>query len=314
MSSPGDKDLSRKIKDFALSIGFDLIGIAPSKPLRDHKEVINNWLSAGMNADMRFISRDIDKRTDPALLFDGTKSVVVAGFNYYPSEKQGGDGMPVISKYAYGKDYHTVLGEKLNDLLEFITSSEPDASGKICVDSVPILEKAWAKEAGLGWIGKNSILINKKIGSFIFLGEIVLNFDLQYDKPFTEDFCGTCTLCMKSCPTDAINENRTVDARKCISWLTVENKNAIPEEYKSKMEGRVFGCDICQDICPWNKNAKPHKNPEFVLPEELKQLTSEEWFNLTREKFNILFKSSAIKRRTYEQFMKNVTIVTNASN
>jgi epoxyqueuosine reductase len=314
MNSPGDKDLSRKIKDFALSIGIDLIGIAPSKQLSDHKEVIIKWLSEGMNADMRFMSGDIDKRTDPALLFYGAKSVVVAGVNYYPSEKQGEDGIPVISKYAYGKDYHTVLGEKLTNLLEFIISCEPAARGRVCVDSSPILEKAWATEAGLGWIGKNSILINKEIGSFIFLGEIVMNIVLQYDKPFSGDFCGICTLCMNACPTDAINENRTIDARKCISWLTVENKNAIPEEFKSKMEGRVFGCDICQDICPWNKNAKPHKNLEFGLPEELKQLTSEEWFNLTREKFNSLFKSSAVKRRTYERFMKNVTIVTNASN
>ncbi len=314
MNSPGDKDLSRKIKDFALSIGFDLIGIALSKQLNNHKEVIKNWLSAGMNADMHFISRDIDKRTDPALLFDGAKSVVVAGINYYPAEKQGGDGMPVISKYAYGKDYHTVLGEKLNKLLEFITFCEPSASGKVCVDSSPILEKAWAREAGLGWIGRNSILINKDIGSFVFLGEIVLNIDLHYDKPFSDDFCGSCTLCIKACPTDAINENRTIDSRKCISWLTVENKSPIPKKYKGRMGKRIFGCDICQDVCPWNKNVKPHKNREFVLPEELKQLTSEEWFNLTREKFNSLFKSSAIKRRTYERFMKNVTIVTNASN
>lgn len=314
MSLSGDKDLSRKIKDFALSIGFDLVGIAPSKKLSDHKEVIENWLSAGMNADMLFISRDIDKRTDPALLFDGAKTVVVAGINYYPADKQGGDGVPVISKYAYGKDYHNVLDEKLVKLLEFITFCEPAASGKVCVDSSQILEKAWAREAGLGWIGRNSILINKEIGSFVFLGEIVLNIELHYDIPFSDDFCGSCTLCMKACPTDAINENRTIDARKCISWLTVENKNAIPDGFKSRMEGRVFGCDICQDICPWNKNAKPHKNPEFVLSEELKQLTSEEWFDLTREKFNSLFKSSAIERRTYEQFMKNVTIVTNAGN
>ena len=313
MSSRGVSYLSKRIKDFALSIGFDLIGIAASKKLTDHKEVIDNWLSAGMNADMQFISADIDKRTDPGLLFNGAKSVVVAGINYFPSQKQGDDGMPVISKYVYGKDYHIVLGEKLNLLLEFITSCEPGAKGRICVDSAPILEKAWAREAGLGWIGKNSILINKEKGSFIFLGEIVLNLDLQYNKTFSEDFCGDCTLCLKACPTDAINENRTNDARKCISWITVENKNPIPCEYAGRMKGRIFGCDICQDICPWNQNATPHKNPEFFLSEELKLLTSEEWFNLSREKFNSLFKNSSIKRRTYERLMKNVTIVTNAS-
>jgi len=309
MSSPGDKDLSRKIKDFALSIGFDLIGIAPSKQLSNHKEVIKNWLSAGMNADMLFLSRDIEKRTNPALLADGAKSIVVAGINYYPSEKQGGDGMPVISKYAYGKDYHTVLGDKLNNLLEFIVSCEPVAKGKVCVDVAPILEKAWAREAGLGWIGKNSILINKEIGSFIFLGEIVLNIDLQYDKPFSDDFCGSCTLCMKACPTDAINENRTIDARKCISWLTVENKNPIPFRYAGKMKGRVFGCDICQDICPWNKNAKPHNIPEFILSTELAKLNSEEWLSLSREKYMELFSQSSVGRIKYEKLKRNIETI-----
>ncbi|MBA4321877.1 MAG: tRNA epoxyqueuosine(34) reductase QueG, partial [Odoribacter sp.] len=246
----GNKDLSRKIKNFAGSVGLDLIGIAQSKQLNNHKEVINNWLSAGMHADMHFISRDIEKRTDPALLLDGARSVIVAGLNYYPAEIQGGNGIPFISKYVYGKDYHSVLGDKLNSMLDYITYCEPGTVGKVCVDSTPVLEKAWAREAGLGWIGKNSILINKEKGSFIFLGEIVLNIDLQYDKPFTEDFCGNCTLCLDACPTNAINENKTIDARKCISWLTAENKNPIPDEFMSKMEDRIIGCDICQDVCP----------------------------------------------------------------
>jgi epoxyqueuosine reductase len=309
MSSPGDKNLSRKIKDFALSIGFDLIGIAPSKQLDYHKEVINNWLSAGMNADMRFISRDIDKRTDPALLFNGAKSVVVAGINYYSAVKQGDKGMPIISKYAYGKDYHIVIGEKLNELLHFIISCEPAASGMVCVDSSPVLEKAWAHEAGLGWIGKNSILINNKKGSFIFLGEIILNIDLQYEKPFSDDFCGSCRLCLDACPTNAINKNRTIDAKKCISWLTVENKNPIPEEFKTKMNNRIFGCDICQDVCPWNRNAKPHNHPEFILSPELAKINREGWLSLSKEKYLELFSQSSVGRLKYERLKRNIEAV-----
>lgn len=306
MISSGNKNLSRKIKDFALSAGFDLIGIAPSKQLEDHREVLNKWLSDGMNADMGFISRDVEKRTDPALLFNGAKSVIVAGINYYPAVKQGGNEIPVISKYAYGKDYHTVLGEKLNSLLEFIISCEPTSKGKICVDSAPILEKAWAREAGLGWVGKNSILINKERGSFIFLGEILINIDLEYDKPCNQDFCGSCRLCIESCPTKAINENKTIDARKCISWLTVENKNVIPEEYKGKLADRVFGCDICQDVCPFNKDIQPHNKSDLRLSERIREMSREEWSSLSFDYFNKIFENSAVKRATYTRFMRNI--------
>lgn len=313
--APGrDIDLSEKIKDFAYSIGFGLIGVAPAKQLTDHKKVLDDWLSAGMNADMTYLSNEIEKRINPSLLFDGARSVIVAGLSYFPSEKQGGNGIPVISKYAYGKDYHVVVRKKLNELLNYIISCEPGASGKICVDSSPVLEKAWAHEAGLGWIGRNSLLLNNEKGSFLFLGEIILNIDLQYDKPFSEDLCRTCTLCMEACPTNAINENRTINARRCISWLTLESNNPVPGELINKLDNRIFGCDICQDVCPWNKNVIPHKNQELVLPEELKQMTSEDWLNLTKEKFNSLFNSSAIRRRTYEKFMGNVTNVTKLRN
>ena len=309
MNSTGDKDLSRKIKDFAISIGFDLVGIASSKQLNDHKEVLQKWLAAGMHAGMDFISRDVEKRTNPALLLDGAKSVVVAGLNYFTSEKQGGDGIPVISKYVYGKDYHSVLREKLKRLLEFIISCEPTTSGMVCVDSGPILEKAWAREAGLGWIGKNSILINREIGSFLFLGELILNIELQYDKPLSNDFCGNCRLCIESCPTSAINENKTIDVRKCISWLTVENKNAIPEEYKAKIGERVFGCDICQDVCPWNKEAQPNNNAEFKLPDRVKKMSAEDWSSLSFDYFHKIFENSSIKRATYDRFMSNIHFV-----
>ena len=309
MSSSGDKDFSRRIKEFAVSIGFDLIGIAASKQLKDHKEFLINWLAAGMNADMHFISRGVEKRTDPALLVEGAKSVIVAGINYYPAEKQGGNGIPIISKYAYGKDYHAVLSEKLNNLLEFIISCEPSARGKVCTDSAPILEKAWASEAGLGWIGKNTILINKEIGSFLFLGELVLNIDLQYDKPYVENFCGNCRLCIEACPTNAINENKTIDISKCISWMTVENKNEIPEEFKANIENRIFGCDICQDVCPWNKEAKPHNNPDFKISDRIKKMSREEWLSLSREKYLELFSPTPVGRIKYEKLKKNIEII-----
>jgi epoxyqueuosine reductase len=314
MASSENIDLSRKIKDYALSIGFDLIGIASSKELEYHKKVLNRWLSSGMNAKLGFLSNKIDERTNPALLVDRAKSVIVAGINYFPPEQQGDEGIPVISKYAYGKDYHIVVSDKLDELFKFIISCEPAASGKICVDTAAILEKAWAYEAGLGSIGKNSLLINNIIGSFIFLGEIILNIDLQYDKPFSDDLCQNCTLCLEACPTKAINGDRTIDVRKCISWLTVENKDPIPEEFVNKLNNRIFGCDTCQDVCPWNKKIKPHNNADFALPGKLKQLTLKDWKNLTRDEFYTLFERSSIRRRTYERFMKNVTFVTNSGN
>jgi epoxyqueuosine reductase len=306
MTSSVDIDPALKIKSYARSIGFDLIGIAPARPLTEHRDILKNWISRGMNADMNFIAGDLQKRTDPSLLFEGVKSVIVAGINYFPSEKLNGEGIPVISKYAYGKDYHMVVSERLNNLLSFIISIEPEATGKICVDSSPILEKAWAKEAGLGWIGKNSIVINKEIGSFIFLGEILLNVELSYDKPFSGDFCGNCNLCLKACPTNAININKTIDANKCISWLTVENKNDIPESIISKMNRSIFGCDICQDICPYNKDIIPHNNPDFKLSESLKKLSRADYKNLSFEYFNKLFENSPIKRLTYKRFMRNI--------
>ncbi|MCX6321557.1 MAG: tRNA epoxyqueuosine(34) reductase QueG [Bacteroidia bacterium] len=313
MTTSADKTLSLLIKENAYEHGFDLCGIVLSKSFKEHEPIIRNWCSSGMNGDMDYLGQYIEKRINPGLLIPGAKSVIVTGLNYYTEKKQGGNGIPVISRYAYGINYHNVIKGKLNKILDYIKSINPEVVGKSFVDSAPIIEKAWAREAGLGWPGRHSILINNKIGSFFFLGVIVLNIDLDCDKPYTEDHCGTCTLCIDSCPTGAINENRTIDVRKCIAYLTIENKGPVPEELARKMEGRVFGCDKCQEVCPWNKIAKPHKNPEFELPEEIKQMTAEEWHNLTREQFNRLFKRSAIERRTYERFMQNVTIVTKFS-
>jgi epoxyqueuosine reductase len=314
MSTLRDIDLSRKIKDFAISIGFDLVGIAPSKQLSNHKDILNKWLSEGMNADMKFLAMDIEKRTDPSLLLDGAKSVVVTGLNYFSSELQGGQGIPVISRYAYGSDYHLVVGKKLDELLDYIVSVNPSVKGKVCVDSSPVLEKAWAREAGLGWVGKNSILINRDKGSFLFLGELILDIELDWDKPYSEDLCDNCRICVDACPTGAINNGRTIDARKCISWLTVENKNEIPGEFRNKLRDRVFGCDICQDVCPWNRNLIPHNNSDLRLSDKIKKMSADNWRSLTAGEFKTLFANSSVKRATYERFMRNVEFVLSGKN
>jgi epoxyqueuosine reductase len=304
MTTSVNKTISLLIKEKAHDSGFDLCGFAPSKILKEHEPIIRNWCSSGMNGDMNYLAQNIEKRTNPGLLISGAKSVIVAGLNYYTEIKQGGNGIPVISRYAYGVNYHDVIKEKLNKILDYIISISPEAKGKVFVDSAPIIEKAWAREAGLGWPGRHSILINNNIGSFFFLGVIILNIELDYDEPFSEDHCGICRLCIDSCPTGAINENRTIDVRKCIAYLTIESKNTVPEELAIKMEGRVFGCDKCQDVCPWNRKSKQHKNSEFDLPEEVQQMTTEEWHNLSKEQFNRLFKRSAIERRTYKKFIR----------
>jgi epoxyqueuosine reductase len=310
MTTSYEKNLALLIREKAIELGFDLCGIASAGILKEHELVINNWCSSGMNGEMNYLCQNIDKRIDPGLLFPGAKSVIVTGLNYYTDRKQGGKGIPVISRYAYGVNYHDVVITKLNAILDYIQSISPGAKGRSFVDSAPLLEKAWAREAGLGWPGRHSVLINKQIGSFFFLGIIILNIELDYDEPFNEDHCGACRLCIESCPTGAINENRTIDARRCIAYLTIESKAPVNEELVKKFEGRVFGCDRCQEVCPWNKNAKPHKNPEFELSSELKLMTAGDWRDLTADQFSRLFKRSAIARRKYKNFMQNVTNVT----
>ncbi|HUX57933.1 MAG TPA: tRNA epoxyqueuosine(34) reductase QueG [Bacteroidales bacterium] len=314
MTSSADKSHSLLIKEKAYNLGFDLCGITPSKNLTEHGLRIKNWCSSGMHGDMRYLDQNIEKRINPAILFPGAKSILVSGLNYFSEKKQGGDGIPIISRYAYGADYHDVIKNKLNKLLDYIKYIRPEAEGKAFVDTSPIVEKAWAREAGLGWPGRHSILINDTIGSFFFLGIIITDIELDYDEPFSEDHCGTCRVCIESCPTGAINENRTIDSRKCISYLTVESKVSIPDDLVTKINGRVFGCDICQDVCPWNKLATPHKIPEFNLPKELEQMKLNNWQNLTIEQYKKLFDKSAIARRTYQRFIGNISIATKKAN
>jgi len=313
MTTPCDNSISALIKQKAFDLGFDLCGIAPSRTLKERENVLREWCSHGMNSEMSYLAKNIENRINPKCLVPGAKSVIVTGLNYYTDNKQEEKDVPVISRYAFGINYHDVLTKKLEVLIEFITSVKPEMEGCSFVDSKPLLEKAWAVEAGLGWQGRHSIVINNKIGSFFFIGIILLNVELDYDEPFKENRCGNCRLCIDLCPTGAINENGTIDARKCIANLTIENRGPIPGEIIPKIGGRVYGCDRCQEVCPWNKNAKPHNTPEFELPEELKHMKKEDWLNLSREKFDLLFKNSPVERRKYEPFMNNVRIVTKSN-
>ncbi len=310
MANPAEKNLSELIREKAYNTGFDLCGIAPARALFEREKILEDWCLAGMNGNMNYLCRNTQKRINPDFLVPGAKSVIVTGLNYFTEKKQEGENIPVLSRYAYGKNYHDVVTEKLEILLNYIKVILPGSSGRPFVDSAPILEKAWAMEAGLGWQGRHSILINNSLGSFIFLGVIILDTELPSDQPFTEDLCGACRLCIDSCPTHAINENRTINASKCISYQTIENKEPAPDDMGPMMEGRVFGCDKCQEVCPWNKKAKQHTTPQFEMKEEVRLMTADDWKNLTPEQFNILFKGTAIERRTYERFMRNVTFVT----
>jgi len=306
MTTSVDKTSSVLIKEYATEVGFDLCGITQARSLEEHRTALTQWNLDGMNGDMAYLGHNIEKRLDPRILVHGAKSLIVTGLNYYTEKIQGGNGVPVISMYAYGLNYHDVIKKKLHKLLDYIKVIHPDALGRSFVDSAPLLEKAWGREAGLGWPGRHSILINKQVGSFFFLGIIVLNIELDYDEPAGEDCCGKCNLCVEACPTGAINDNRTIDARRCIAFQTLESRTSIPDDIVSKLDGRAFGCDKCQEICPWNKGSKQHKTPEFNLPSEVELMTAEHWKNLTRKDYKRLFKGSAIGRRSYCRFMDNI--------
>lgn len=310
MNTPDLKTASVLIREKAHELGFELFGIAPSSALKENGEVLRKWCAEGMNAEMNFLSREIEKRIDPGLLFPGARSVIATGLNYYNEPKQGGNGTPVLARYVYGKDYHVVIKEKLDDLISSMRSILPENSARSYVDSSPILEKAWAARAGLGWQGRHSILVNRKIGSFFFLGMIITDAELEYDEPSPQDLCGSCRLCIDACPVGAINDNRTIDARRCFAYLTIESKNPVDESIIRKFKGRAYGCDICQEACPWNTRAKQTGVEEFFISCELQKMTQDDWLNMTKEDFRRIFGQSAISRRKYDIFIKNVTNVT----
>lgn len=307
MATVKDNDLSVQIKEKARELDFDLCGIAKAKVLTANGIVLEKWCEAGMNDRMSYLKRNIEKSVNPELLFPGAKSLVVTGLCYFSEIKQKDPRAPVLSRYAYGINYHDVITPKLEKLFEFIRLNAPGCEGKIFCDSGPLLEKAWAREAGLGWQGRHSILINKKTGSFFFIGTLILNIDLTYDEPFEGEYCGECRLCIKACPTHAINDNRTIDARKCIANLTIENRGPIPENIISKLGGRVYGCDTCQKVCPWNEPPKCGTHPEFSINEEVAAMSREDWQSLTEEQYTRLFRNTAVERVKYEDLMRNIS-------
>tara|TARA_R100000935_G_scaffold31604_1_gene52112 strand:- start:100 stop:1026 length:927 start_codon:yes stop_codon:yes gene_type:complete len=295
---------SELIKAEAKRLGFMSCGISKAEFLETEAPRLDNWLKQNMHGEMSYMENHFDKRLDPTKLVDGSKSVISLLLNYYPSQFQK-DNSYKISKYAYGTDYHFVIKDKLKKLLQFIQQEIGEVEGRAFVDSAPVLDKAWAAKSGLGWIGKNSNLLTKQVGSFYFIAELIVDLELDYDTPVT-DHCGSCTACIDACPTQAIVEPYKVDGSKCISYFTIELKNELPSSYKGQFDDWMFGCDVCQDVCPWNKFSKAHNEPLFDPNPQLLNNTRKEWEELTKETFNEIFKKSAVKRTKFEGLKRNI--------
>jgi epoxyqueuosine reductase len=295
---------SQLIKAEAKRLGFLSCGISKAGFLEEEAPRLENWLNQNHHGEMKYMENHFDKRLNPTLLVDDAKSVISLLLNYYPTEIQNTDSYK-ISKYAYGKDYHFVIKEKLHELLQTIQTEIGEVSGRAFVDSAPVLDKAWAAKSGLGWIGKNSNLLTQQVGSFYFIAELIVDLDLEYDYAKT-DHCGTCTACIDACPTEAIVSPYVVDGSKCISYFTIELKENIPQEMKGKMDDWIFGCDVCQDVCPWNKFSKPHSEPLFSPYPELLSYTKKDWEEITEDTFKKVFKNSAFKRTKLDGLKRNI--------
>ncbi|MFD2567187.1 tRNA epoxyqueuosine(34) reductase QueG [Pseudotenacibaculum haliotis] len=296
---------SQFIKKEASRLGFLDCGIAKAEFLEKEAPRLESWLQNDYHGKMYYMENHFDKRLDPRLLVEGAKSVISLSYNYYPEEEQRKDSYQ-ISKYAYGEDYHHVIKGKLRELLYSIQQEIGEISGRAFVDSAPVLERAWAEKAGLGWNGKHTLLIQKQQGSFFFLAELIIDLELEYDHPFPTDHCGECTRCIDACPTQAILPNSTIDGSKCISYFTIELKDNLPTEFKDSFEDWMFGCDVCQDVCPWNRFSKPHSEPLFQPKKELLDMTKKEWEEITEETFRKVFKKSAVKRTKFAGFTRNI--------
>jgi epoxyqueuosine reductase len=297
------------IKQAALQLGFDYCGIAKAEELSEDAKRLEQWLSKNMHGKMQYMENHFDLRVDPRKLFPGAKSVITVLKNYYPSEKQQ-PNTPKIAKYAWGEDYHEVIRQQLHQLLFEVSKQIGHINGRGFVDSAPVLERSWALKSGLGWIGKNGNLINKQSGSFFFIATLVVDIELQYDDPIAKDYCGTCTKCIDHCPTDAIQENKVIDGSKCISYFTIELKDAlIPKSMKGQFNKWMFGCDICQDVCPWNRFSQPHQEPQFEPVAAILNMSEDEWIELSNEKFNILFKKSPLKRSKFSGISRNLKFI-----
>ncbi|GAA4241600.1 MULTISPECIES: tRNA epoxyqueuosine(34) reductase QueG [Winogradskyella] len=295
------------IKAEAKRLGFLSCGISKAEFLEAEAPRLETWLNKNMNGEMRYMENHFDKRLDPTLLVEGSKSVVSLLLNYYPSETQTDDSYK-LSKYAYGNDYHHVIKHKLKSLLYFIQDEIGEVGGRAFVDSAPVLDKAWAAKSGLGWIGKHSNLLTQQVGSFYFIAELIIDLELEYDYA-TTDHCGTCTKCIDACPTEAITEPYVVDGSKCISYFTIELKENIPTEFKGKFDDWMFGCDICQDVCPWNRFSKPHNEPLFNPHPELLDMTKKDWEEITEDTFKKVFQKSAVKRTKFAGLERNISFL-----
>ena len=295
---------AQAIKAEAKRLGFLSCGISKAEFLEEEAPRLEQWLKKNMQGEMHYMENHFDKRLDPRLLVDGARSVISVLLNYFP-EKTQEDGTYKISRYAYGQDYHHVMKAKLRQLREFIEETIGEVNGRAFVDSAPVLDKAWAAKSGLGWIGKNSNLLSQQVGSYYFIGELIIDLDLDYDSP-TTDHCGSCTACLDACPTQAIVEPYVVDGSKCISYFTIELKNEIPNEVKGQFDDWIFGCDVCQEVCPWNRFSKPHQEPLFNPHPELLSMTKKDWEEITESVFRKVFKKSAVKRTRYEGLKRNI--------
>lgn len=301
------------IKQEAQRLGFDACGVSVAVQLDDDARRLEAWLNSGFHGKMQYMENHFDLRTDPRKLVPGAKSVVTLLLNYYPEQQQQPDA-PKIAKYAYGTDYHYVIREKLNALLAFIKGNIGEVNGRGFVDSAPVLERSWAVRSGLGWVGKNGNLLTTHSGSFFFIATLITDLDLTPDAPFSTDYCGTCTKCMDACPTEAIVSPAIVNGSKCISYLTIELKDALmPEGLEDKMQGWMFGCDICQDVCPWNRFSKPNHEKHFTPIPEVLNLSLAEWENLGEEAFKKIFKDSPIKRSKWQGVLRNIQAVKKSS-
>ena len=296
---------SESIKSKAKDLGFLSCGISKADFLEEEAPRLEQWLNQNHHGEMSYMANHFDKRLDPRVLVPGAKSVVSLLLNYHTEEKQTDVEAPKIASYAFGDDYHKVIKDKLKELMSFIHQEIGEVQGRVFVDSAPVMDKAWAAKSGLGWIGKNTNLISKKVGSFFFIAELILDLELEHDLPAT-DHCGSCTACIDACPTDALLAPYQIDGSKCISYVTIELKNEIPTDFQGKMDNWAFGCDVCQTVCPWNRFATPHSEPAFNPPDELLSLSKNEWEEMTQEVFSVIFKNSAIKRTKYKGLKRNI--------
>lgn len=297
------------IRAEAQRLGFSFVGFAKAEFMDEEARRLEEWLNRSMHGQMDYMANHFDKRVDPTKLVPGAKSVISLMYNYHSPDRQADPEAPKISQYAYGKDYHFVIKDKLKDLLQYIQQEIGAVQGRCFVDSAPVLERDWAKRAGIGWVGRHTLLIHPKAGSYFFLAELILDLELVYDDPI-RDYCGTCRRCIDACPTEAISPTGyLLDGSKCISYLTIELKEAIPEEFRGKMDNWMFGCDVCQEVCPWNRFAQPHQEPAFEAHPDLLKMSKNDWEDISEELFNQVFRDSAVKRTKWSGLKRNLAFL-----